>query len=175
MVLHELTVFDQGWIPAQLFRDLGMAVEEAIHAGKFTSGYVAVSVVLTTGIFAAIKTLFLVHKSVRVFSDFFADSRMLLEELFEGRMVLDKGPVIHQGRISAQLLGDFGMAVEEAIHVDELASSDVTIANIVVAIEALLLAHERIRVLFELLANFRMLLQIVAKRVTVRHKFMVVD
>ena len=67
------------------------------------------------------------------------------------------------------------MAVEEAIHVGELASSDVTIANIVATIEALFLAHERIRVLFELLANFRMILEIVAKRVIMRHKFMVID
>src|SRR5258708_21326175 len=46
MVLNELTVFDQGWILPQLFRDLRMAVEEAIHAGKFAPGQIAVAGIL---------------------------------------------------------------------------------------------------------------------------------
>jgi hypothetical protein len=66
------------------------------------------------------------------------------------------------------------MAIEEAIHVGEFASSDVTIANIIAAIEALLLAHKRIGVFFDLLAHFRMLLEILLQLAMVLDEFRVV-
>src|SRR6202171_2528198 len=62
MVLHVLLVVHQGRIPAQLFRDLRMAIHEAVHVRQFASRYVAV----TGLIFATIETLLLMHESVRI-------------------------------------------------------------------------------------------------------------
>src|ERR1700722_16275688 len=73
-------------------------------------------------------------------------------------MVLNKLLVIYQRRIFAQLFRDLGMAVHEKIHVCQLLSPHAMI--VLAAIEALLLVHESIGILADLLTNFRMLLQI---------------
>src|SRR5579864_3962384 len=78
MILDELLIVDQGRVLAQLFRDLGMAVHEAIHVGKLAAGYVGVP---APGVFAAIKVMFPGHELAWVFFVLFADSGVVGKKL----------------------------------------------------------------------------------------------
>ena len=152
-----------GFFP-QLFCDLGMAVHEVVQVSELTTSYVAIGPV-----FPAIEALFSVHERVRVLLHLFAHSGVAGQEFLERRVRLDELFVVDQRRVLAQLLGDLGVAVHEAIHVGQLAARDVTIAAVAIPIAifapviALLLMHHGVRILIEIFPDFGMILQVALK------------
>src|SRR5260370_32413438 len=86
VVLDKLLVVHQRWILAQLFRDLRMAVHEAVHVHQFLMCHIAV----TTLVFPPVEPLLLAHDTVRILADLFSDLRGLLQILLQRRMRFDK-------------------------------------------------------------------------------------
>src|SRR6266702_3891472 len=155
-----------------------MAVGKTIEARQLSTGRVVVPPVIVPPILTPIEALFLPHKSVWVLGYLLAGPRMLLQIFLQSGMVLDKFVVRHQRGISAKLLGDFRMAVHEAIKARQLPTSRVIVAPVVIApilaaIEALFLPHETVRVLGYFLSYSGMLLQILLQRGMILDKFLV--
>src|SRR6266851_5177630 len=127
MVLDKFVVRHQRGISAKLLGDFRMAVHEAIKARQLTTSRVVVAPVVIPPVFAPIEALFLPHETVRVLGYFLSYSGMLLQILLQCGMVLDKLLVRNQRRISAQLLGHFGMAVHKAIKARNLSTGRVVV------------------------------------------------
>ena len=82
-------------------------------------------------------------------------------------MVLHKFPFIQQRRIFTNLFGYFAMSIQEPIEIRQvlavgvaIVSGRITITQVRIAVVAIFLAHERVRILPQLVANSRMILQI---------------
>src|SRR5437899_11211621 len=105
-----------------------MTVGKTIEALQFSSDRVVVEPDVIPTVLAPIEALFLPHESVRVFGYLLAGSRMLLQIFLQCGMVLDKFAVRHQRWISAKLLGNFRMAIHEAIKARQLSTSRVVVA-----------------------------------------------
>ena len=136
----------------QLFRDLWMAVQEAVHVRHLGPRYA----VIAAPVFTPVIALLVPHEGVWVFFELLPNSRMIGQELPQIGMIVDKLPVVDQLRIFAQLFRDLRMPVEELIHGRHFTASYVLVP-ILAAIEAFLLMHERVWILADLLADFRML------------------
>src|SRR5580692_1353080 len=90
-------------------------------------------------------------------------------------MILYELPIIHERWIFPELLGNFPMAIEEAIEICQFRAVGVAVAIVLTAVEAIFLLHEGIRVLSQLHTNRGMVLQIGLQRGMVGHKFAVID
>src|SRR5258708_2723709 len=99
-----------------------MAAEEFTEASPVPVRHVAIAVV-----FNPVETLLLAHEPVWVLGDFLARCRMLLQILLQVAMVADEIFVLHQRRISTQLLSDFWVAVHEAIKACQLPTSRIVV------------------------------------------------
>ena len=158
----------------------GLAIGVAIAVGiTVLIGHLAVGVTVAI-VLLAVVPIFRLHESVGVFSDFLANRWMVLQISLQRRMVLRKFLVIYERRIFAKLLGRFAMVIQKLIEIRELLSggitvaSDIAIAIVLAAVEAVLLPHESVRIFLDFLANCRMVLQISLQRSMVLHKFLVI-
>src|SRR5580658_1021502 len=125
MVLDEFLVIDQRWVFAKLFGGFAVRVQELIEARQLLAFDVAIAIIVTV-----LVTSFLAHEGVRISLDLLANSRMILQISLQGGMMLQKILVIYQRGIFANLVGGFGMAVQELIEVREfLAGSVVALKN----------------------------------------------
>src|SRR5258708_8704376 len=136
-----------------------MGVYAPIYVRQCPARRVAVAAGLT---FAPVKASLLPHERVRIFLVFLAHSRMLRQELLQVGMVIHKLLVVYERRILTQLLSYVGMAVHEPIHLRQFPTRHVAIAAglIFAPVKALFLPDEPVRILTQLFAYFRMLLQI---------------
>src|SRR5215469_3559947 len=165
VTFNELFVVDQRRVLAQLLADFRMTVEELVHVRRHAP--VLPPAVLVLGR----------HERVRVLADFLSDSRVSSQILLQSRMALDELAIVEQRWILADLFRDFGMAVHERIHACHLAVSHIAVAialTVFTPVIALFLMHHRIRVLIQLLAYFRMTLEILLQRGMVLDKLFVV-
>src|SRR5258708_38534124 len=101
---------------------------------------------------------------------------MVREELVEGGMVIHKLLVVYERRVLTQLLSYLGMAAHEPIHVRQFPTRHVAIAAglIFAPVKALFLPDEPVRILTQLFAYFRMLLQILLQVTVPFNKFLIV-
>jgi hypothetical protein len=138
---------------------------------------VAIPVVVCTGI--AITVIVIVpsisvvigtSEGVRILSHSVPKFRMILQVGLELGMTLHVVLIVDQLRILAKLLGNFAMAIEELIEVNALFVH----ALIFVAIITGFLVHESVWILFQLLANSRMLLHEGLERWMAFYEFIVV-
>src|ERR1700722_14009759 len=154
MVSDERLVIYQRWILAQLFSNLRVAVQEAVHVCQFAPRQVPI----TSLIFAPVKALLLVREGVRIFLVFLPDARVLSQKLLQRRMASDERLVIYQRWILAQLFSNLRVAVQEAVHVCQFAPRQVPITSLIFApVKALLLVHEGARIFLVFLADARVL------------------
>jgi hypothetical protein len=117
VTLHPLMVVDQRGILAQLLGDFRMLIQELVHVGQFSAGYIAIA---EARVLSLVEALFRLHESGGILAEFFADFGVLLQELLQRRMVLDEFFVSNQRGVLTQLFRDFGMAIEKLIHVRDL-------------------------------------------------------
>ena len=100
---------------------------------------------------------------------------MLRKELLQVRMVRHKLLVVHQRWIPAQLFGNLRMRVHEPVHVRQFSACHIAITRLIFPpVKALFLTHKSVRVLAQLFAHFRMLLQILLQVTMPFHKFLIV-
>src|ERR1700681_3577854 len=109
-----------------------MAVHEPVHTCQFSASCVAISTVavsVTITIIALVPfvAIFLSHEGVRVLSELFADSGVILQKLPQLRMLFDELLVIDQRRILAELLGNFRMAIQEPVHLCQFSTGRVVV------------------------------------------------
>ncbi|MFZ0270869.1 MAG: hypothetical protein WB524_25515 [Acidobacteriaceae bacterium] len=124
-----------------------------------------------------VEGIFLPHEGVRVLPYLVANSRVVLEISFENRMILHKLSIVQQGRIFANLFGNFTMVIQEPIktrHVSAIViairhvsavgiaigSTGITIAQVRVAGVEIFQSHERVGALADLLFHTRVFLEI---------------
>src|SRR5215469_5976459 len=146
-----------------------MVAEECAKAGY--SAAVAVPIHLL----AAVEALLLLHERVGILAYFFAHSRVLLQELFQGGVFLPEFFVLQQRRILPHLLRDFGMTIEEAVEARKRAAPHVRVGSIFPLVEALFLLHECVRLLLELIANSGILLQELLQGLMLFYKSLVIE
>src|ERR1700681_2390666 len=94
------------------------------------AGHLPLVVITITAAFAAAKAILVLHERVGVLSYLLANFRLLLEKCLQRRMVCDKFPVVHQGRILAKLLGNLAVAVHELIELLHFPARGVAITAI---------------------------------------------
>src|ERR1700722_2270639 len=128
-----------------------------------------------------IKSVLLPHERIRILSDLVANSRIVLEKILQRRMVLHEFSSIQQRGILANLFGDFAMFIQEAIELRNIPAiavavfaAPITIANLGIAVVAIFLAHERVWILPQLVANSRMVSEKILQRRMALHEFSVV-
>src|SRR5579863_3586772 len=138
-----------------------MAIHEAIHAGQLPASSILVGV-------AGVEALFPMHERVGLLLELLLQLWMLRQELLQFGMVLNEFPLVDEGRIFFQLLGDFGMAIQKAIHIRQFAARNIAVPSMIgiglMPVIAVLAAHEGIGVFLDFFANFRMLLQVLLER-----------
>src|ERR1700733_9995244 len=133
-----------------------MVIEEAIHGGDFAARDVG-------PVGTAVVAILVAHERVGMFIKRLPHFRMLLQELLQLGMARDPLLVVDELGIFLQLLGDFGMAVEEAIHDAHFALGDsvaipIAVAVVLSSLIALLLMHHRAGILLDVCAHFGMIL-----------------
>src|SRR5580658_6727970 len=116
MVMHEFLVVHQRRILAKLLGGLAVSVQELIEVRQFLAAHVAIAVAI---VLTPIVARFLTHEGVRIGFNLFAYRRMILQISLQSRMAVHKIFVIYQRGIFANIVRDFGMAVQEAIKVRE--------------------------------------------------------
>src|SRR6266849_4792236 len=173
MICLEFLAVGQPGIVGKLLRESRMTAEEFTEVIHIPARRLVIAVVLDP-----VEVLFLPHETVWVLGNLLAYCRMLLHILLQRGMLLDKFLVLYQRGISAKLLGDFRMAVHEAIKARQLTTSRVVVAPVVIPpvfapIEALFLPHETVRVLGYFLSYSGMLLQILLQCGMVLDKLLV--
>src|SRR5215469_1172886 len=146
-----------------------MAAEECAKAGYFDAIAVAIHPL------AAVEALLLLHECIRILAYFFAHSRVLLQELFQGGVLFRKFLVLQQRRILPHLLCDFGMTIQEAVEGRYRAAPHVRVGSIFPLVEALFLLQERVRMLLELIANPGILLQELLQGLMLLDKSLVIE
>src|ERR1700724_4716502 len=111
-----------------------MAVHEPVHTCQFSASCVAISTVaiavsFTITIIALVPfvAIFLSHEGVRVLSELFADSGVILQKLPQLRMFFHELLVIDQRRILAESLGNFRMAIQEPVHLFQFSTGRVVV------------------------------------------------
>src|ERR1035438_4548358 len=117
-----------------------MAIHEMVEVSQFpVSGVVIpisifalVSIILgvvsITPILGPVVAVFRMHEGLRVFFYFFANPGMLLQIGLQRRMLLYEFAIVYQRRVLANLFGDLGMTVQEAIETRQFASRGVIIS-----------------------------------------------
>ena len=110
-------------------------------------------------IFSLLEPPFLAHEILRVLPDSFANLRMVVQEGFQFRVVLQVIAIIDQRRILAQLVGDIAVAVQELIEARQLFAVNVSASLVFAPVEALFRVHERVRMQLDLFAHSGMILQ----------------
>src|SRR5260370_37591987 len=110
-----------------------MAVGETIEARQFPNCGVIVPPVLEPLVLAPVEALFLAHETVWVLGYLLANSRMLLQILLQCGVFRNEFLVLHQRGVSAQLFGDFTVAVHEAIETCQLPTRGVVVLPNVIA------------------------------------------
>src|SRR5580658_10378229 len=100
------------------------------------------------------------HEVVGMMLQLGANLRMVFEVLIEARMRGEELRIVHQPRIARELLCHFGMLVEVAV----VEAADFTLRDSVAAAVAVVAApfvtHEMVRMLLQILPDFRMLRQV---------------
>src|ERR1700686_83688 len=94
------------------------------------AGHMPIVVITITAALTAAVAIFVLHERVRVLSYLLANFRLLLEKCLQRRMVCDKFPVVHQGRIFAKLLGNLAEVVHELIETLHFTARSVAITAI---------------------------------------------
>src|SRR5580700_8104469 len=130
MVPQEFFVIHQRRILAKLLGRFAVRVQELIEARHLLAVDVAITITITISIaiaivFMAVEAGFLTHEGVRIVLDLLAHGRMILQISLQGRMLLHIVIVIDERRIFAQLIGEFGMAVQELVQVREFLAGSV--------------------------------------------------
>src|ERR1700722_1918307 len=177
VVSRELLVIYKRGILAKLFGGFAVAIQELIEARELLAVDVAVPASVAI-ILTAIVTRLLSHEGVGILLYLLANSRMLLQIGLQLGMVLHVFVVIYEGWILAKLLGSFAVRVQKLIEACKLLAVDVavpvSVAIILTAIVTRFLPHKGIRIFLYLLANLRMLLQVVLERRMLLHEVIVV-
>src|SRR3984885_15307873 len=157
MVTQVLLVVYQGRILAKLFGCFAVGIEKLVKARQFLAVNIAVAIAL-----AAIVTLLLMHESAWILLYLRAKFRMFPQVRLQRVMVLHEFFVIYQRGILAELLGRFAVSIQELIEARQLLAVDVavTITILLMAVETGFLTHEGVRIVLNLLAHSRMILQI---------------
>jgi hypothetical protein len=107
-------------ILAKLLGRFAVSVQELIEARQFLAVDATIAIIVTV-----LVTSFLAQEGVRISLDLLAHGRMILQISLQGRMVLQKILVIYQRGIFANLVGGFGMAVQELIEIGEFLAGSV--------------------------------------------------
>src|ERR1041385_9409696 len=94
MVFNELLISYQRRIASKLLGNFPMVVQKLVESGQLTARRVTIA-----GVFTAIKALFLAHETVWVFSYFFPNSRVLLQERLQSRVPLQEFLVVFYLRL----------------------------------------------------------------------------
>src|ERR1700687_4117497 len=146
-----------------------MTAKELAKAGQFPTAVGithtvpgADSVVTIAIAFSPVVALLRLHEGVRGLLQLLTNLGVRLQILLQGRMIFDPLAVVDQRRILAELLGEFRMAVQEPIHAGQFSARRVTVAlaPVLSPVVTLFPPHEGVRVLAQLFAEPRMLLQI---------------
>ena len=166
MVFHVVLVFDESRIVGYILRNPAMTAEEFSEAGHVLAGRVTITPVLLR-----VETILLAHEGVRVLPDLVADAGILLQIGLQRGVIADEIAVVEKRRISAKLLGSFGMTIEETVELHHVAA----IAGLSNAVHSILLPHEGVRVLSELVADAGILLQIGLQRGVIADEIAVVE
>lgn len=162
MALEIGVVFDQLRVPRQLLRDVGMAAKEfaKVAVNRVVVHFLAKTVVVHSRIvmmhsrvlvihpgvvmihsrifgidsrFALIGARFRPREVIRIVSDLVANIGVILEISLQRRMLVHELMVVQEGRIAANLFGNFAMAVEEVIKIRDFIA--VAVIAIVAVIE----------------------------------------
>ncbi len=159
MVLYIVVVLDFGGITRQVFLNVRVATKKYFELRQAIMVWITIAPVRI-----AVEGIFLPHEGIRVLPYLVANSRVVLKVRFEGRMVPQEISIVQQGRIFANLFGNFTMTIEEPVetrHVSAVAiSASVTIAHVRIAVVCIFLPHEGVRVLPYLVANSRVVLEV---------------
>src|ERR1700704_4635031 len=172
MVRQEFFVIRKRRILGELLGNAGMSPQELAEASHIIP--IAETRPVTVmksrqsiaGILSTVKTAFLPHEPIRVFTKLLSHFRVGLKKFMQCGMALNKLLVLDQRRILVQLFRYFRMCIHEPVGCGQFLMSYVAIAchPVIVAItftpvETFFPAHESIRILAELFANPRMILQ----------------
>src|ERR1700733_6330746 len=126
MVLYEFFVIYQRGILAKLLGRFAVSIQELIEARQLLAVDVAIVIAITiTIVCVTVETRFLTHEGVRIVLDLLTHGRMILQISLQGRMLLHIVIVVDERRIFAQLIGEFGMAVQELVEVREFLAGSV--------------------------------------------------
>jgi hypothetical protein len=120
MTLHVVLIVDQLRILAKLLGNFAMAIEELIEVN---------ALFVHALIFVAIITGFLVHESVWIFFQLFANSRMLLHEALERWMAFYEFIVVHERGVLSNLFGNLAVRIKELIELSKFLASDIAIVS----------------------------------------------
>ena len=163
---------------------VSVVIGALVAAGVVVSALIATRIVVTALIGTLIAALlivrFLGHEGIRVLPDLVANGRMLLQVFLQVRMALQELVVEHQVRLFAKLLSGFAVTIEEAVETGDVATitAAVTIAAAVGVVVAVLFksrfrCHKLVRILTHLVANGRMLCQVILQLRMALQKFIV--
>jgi len=82
----------------------------------------------------AVEGIFLPHEGVRVLPYLVANTRIVLKEGLQSRMVLHEHSIVQQRRVSANLFGNFTMAIEKLVEARYVSAAGISILSIVSAV-----------------------------------------
>src|ERR1700722_363258 len=123
-----------------------MAVEKLSETGCLFVR-IAVRAVAAAAILLTVIAVFVPHESIRMVLKLLADLRMILQVGVKRRMIFRKFTVVYERRGFAKLLGNFAVTVEELIEARHFPTSNVVASASFVAVEAIFVTHERVRML----------------------------
>src|SRR5579872_980632 len=118
MLLHKVLVVYERGVLAKLLGDFAMVVHELVKLRQFFGRCIAVAPVVST-----IEAIHFLHGRDGVLRYLLPNSRLILHERLQLRMLLHKVPVVYQCGVLVKLLGNFAMAVQELIELRQLHES----------------------------------------------------
>ena len=120
MALHVRFIVDQLRILPKLLGDFAMAIKEPIEVD---------TLFMHALIFVPIITGFLVHESVWILLKLLANTRMLLHEGLQRRMIFDELVIIYERWILSNLFSNLSVGIEELIESGKFLASDVAVVS----------------------------------------------
>jgi hypothetical protein len=135
-----------------------MSIQESVEIRHVSGVAISISAGVTIAhVRIAVVGIFLVHEGARILPYLVANAGVVPEVSFESRMVPHKISIVQQGRVFANLFGDFAMFIQESVeirHVSLVAIPvAVTIAHVRAAVEGIFLVHEGPWILTYLIVN----------------------
>jgi hypothetical protein len=125
MVAHKFRIVQQGRVLAHLFGDFAVSIEEAVEIRHVPLVAIPAGVTIAH-VGVAVEGIFLVHEGPWILTYLVANTGVIPVVSFQSRMVPQEIPIVEQGRIFANLFGNFAVFIQELIetrHVSAIAAS----------------------------------------------------